>query len=402
MPTRKKLPTILIAGAGLGGLAAALSLLKNGFDVRIYEQASALKEVGAGIQLSANATRVLFNLGLQKPLEEIAARAAGKSIRLWNTGQQWKLFDLGAESVQTYGFPYFTVYRPDLHQILINAVRCEKSDAIHLNSPCVGVRQLGNHVLLELADGNSVTGDILIGADGVHSRIRRSLFGGEDTVFSGLLAWRGVISASALPRHLREPQAANWVGPGAHVIHYPLRHGELVNFVGTVERNDWQVESWNERGTVDECLNDFYGWNADVQKLIKNIATPYKWALMVREPMERWTVGRVTLLGDACHATLPMLASGAAMALEDGYILARSLTKYEGDFETALPAYEAARIARTSKVVQGSAENAKRFHNPELAHAIGAAAYVNREWSEERVRERYDWLFSYDVDAVPL
>jgi salicylate hydroxylase len=402
MSTRKRSPKVLIAGAGLGGLTAALALLRNGFDVQVFEQAPALGEVGAGIQLSANANQVLFKLGLEDALMKVASFTSGKRIRLWNTGQTWKLFDLGAESIKTYGYPYLTVYRPDLHQVLVDAVRKQSPEAIQLGCKCVDVRQTADSVVLELGDGRSIAGDILIGADGVHSHIRRALFGGDEPSFSGLLAWRGVIPAAVLPAHLREPLGVNWVGPGGHVIHYPLRRGELVNFVGCVERVDWQVESWTQQGTVEECLNDYPGWNEDVHTLIRNIGTPFKWALMVREPMAKWVVERVALLGDACHPTLPMLASGAAMAIEDGYILARSLVEHGGDFTTALPGYEAARVERTAKVVRGSAENAKRFHNPQLAHAEGAAAYVDREWSEERVRQRYDWLFSYNADAAPV
>jgi salicylate hydroxylase len=361
-----------------------------------------LRELGAGIQLSANANRALFNLGLGDTLTRIASTAAGKRIRLWSTGQTWPLFDLGGQSVQRYGFPYLTIYRADLHALLVDAVRAADADAIELNAKVESVSQDEGGVTVTLADGSTRQADVLIGADGVHSRVRSTLFGQDDARFSGTLAWRGVIEAEKLPAQLREPYAVNWVGPGAHVIHYPLRGGRLVNFVGILERDDWQVESWTQQGSVRECLDDFKGWHDDVQTLIRALDQPYKWALMLREPLPEWTVGRITLLGDACHPTLPMLASGAAMAIEDGYILARCLDESAEGPEQALPRYEALRKERTTRVVRGSAENARRFHNPELAHASGAAAYVEREWNEERVRERYDWLFTYDVDAVRI
>lgn len=396
------LPTILIAGAGLGGLTAALALLRRGYRVRVLEQAPQLRELGAGIQLSANANRALFNLGLEKPLMEVACPAAGKRIRLWSTGQTWPLFDLSSESVQRYGYPYLTVYRADLHRVLAEAVLATAPDAIRLNARVEGVEQDAGGVRVTLADGSVETADLLVGADGVHSRVRAALFGDDKPVFSGALAWRGVIPAERLPAHLCEPYGVNWVGPGAHVIHYPLRRGKLVNFVGILERDDWQIESWTQQGSVDECARDFAGWHEDVQTLIRSLETPFKWALMVREPMTQWTRARVTLLGDACHPTLPMLASGAAMAIEDGYILARSLDAHRDDPLLALQRYEDVRKERTARVVRGSAENAKRFHNPELAHAAGAAAYVEREWSEDRVRARYEWLFTYDVDRVEV
>ena len=391
---------ILIAGGGIGGLTAALALLQRGFDVEIYEQASELKEVGAGLQLSANGNRVLYALGLGDALRALSCEAKAKEIRLWNTGDTWKLFDLGAVSVERYGFPYFTVYRPDLLTVLANAVRALKPDAIHLKTRSTGFEQNASGVTLLLEHGR-VRGEVLIGADGVHSNIRQGLFGADQPEFTGLMAWRGVISMEKLPEHLRRPVGTNWVGPGGHIVHYPLRAGQLMNFVGVRERGDWQVESWSVRGTREECLADFAGWNADIQTMIGAIDVPYKWALMHRPPLPRWSVGRVSLLGDACHSTLPFLAQGAVMAIEDGFILARAL-EAAGDPAEALTRYEAARRARTTRMVEGANANTRRFHNPELASVEGARAYVDREWTEAKVKERYEWLFTYDATTVAV
>jgi salicylate hydroxylase len=215
------------------------------------------------------------------------------------------------------------------------------------------------------------------------------------------MAWRGVIDCKKLPKHMHEMLATNWVGPGAHVVQYPLRRGELMNFVGAIEGNRWEIESWSEKGDTQECLDDFKGWHDDIHTLIKAIDTPYKWVLKMRDPMPKWSVGRVTLLGDACHPMLPFLAQGAGMALEDGYVLARCLQSYSS-VPLALEHYENARVERTSRVVDGSNANAKRFHNPALADAVGAADYVSREWSEERVKERYEWLFRYNAETVEI
>jgi salicylate hydroxylase len=395
---------IAIIGAGIGGLTAALALQQRGFDVQVLEQASQLAEIGAGVQISPNGIRVLSALGLGAAIESVASEPLGKRVRLWNTGQTWNLFDLGSISRERYGFPYLTMHRGDLHRVLVEAVRAHRPDAITLGVRVDGLRREGGRTIVQSEGRDVADADFVIGADGVHSRVRQQLFGADQPRFSGIVAWRGVIEARALPEHLRQPYGCNWVGPGRHVIHYPMRGNTLVNLVAAVERQGarWEVESWSQRGTTEEFLADFEGWHADVQSLIRAVEVPYKWALMVREPMARWSEGGVTLLGDACHPTLPFLAQGAVMAIEDGYVLARCLAASPADLPAALAAYEGARIERTSRIVRGSAANAERFHNPELAHAAGAAAYVDREWSEERVKERYEWLFDYDAERVPL
>lgn len=398
--TRK--PHVVIAGAGLGGLTAALSLLRSGIDVDVYEQASELKEVGAGVQISANGTRVLHALGLADALRDLSWEPAGKELRLWNTGETWPMFDLGAESVQRYGFPYYMFHRADLHDVLAAAVRREKPDAIHLNAKATGCDPAGERPTLRFSDRPSVSCDVLVGADGVHSVVRQALFGPDQPQFTGCIAWRGVIPAERLPKHLLRPVGANWVGPGGHVVHYFLRRGELLNFVGIRERQDWQIESWIAAGTVDECLRDFAGWHDDILTMIRNIATPYKWALKVREPMARWTQGRVTLLGDACHATLPFMAQGAVMAIEDGFILARCLRLWPNEPEAALRRYEDARRERANGVVRQSTRMTTLFHNEELADHDRARAFMARQFQPEQTRERYEWLFAYDATAAAV
>lgn len=393
---------ISVVGGGIGGLTAALGLLRRGFDVQVFEQAPELREVGAGVQISANGTRILFALGLEQDIMSVASEPGGKQIRLWNTGKTWKLFDLGPLSVAQYGFPYITIHRNDLHQALAAGIRRIAPDAIRLGMKCTGVDQTARDVTLRFADGTTATSDIAIGADGVHSVIRESLFGADDPQFTGIVAWRGVIPVDRLPERFHRPVGTNWIGPGGHVIHYLLRRGELMNYVSVVERANWQVESWSVAGTVEECLADYEGWHEDVHTLIKAIDTPYKWALMLRQPMKEWTEGRVTLLGDACHPTLPFLAQGAVMAIEDGFVLARALAANGDDHASAFRHYEAARNERTAKIVKGAEANVGRFHNPALSDAALAEAYVNAEWEESKVRQRYEWLFTYDATTVPV
>ncbi len=398
----KNKPHVLIAGGGIGGLSAALGLLRQGFDVDVYEQAGELREVGAGVQISPNGNRALDYLGAFETLRALSCKTDAKEIRLWNTGETWTLFDLGEEAIERYGFPYITVYRPDLLQVLGEAVRALKTDAIHLGRRCVGADERDGGVSLRIEDGEAIRGDVLIGADGVHSAVRAALFGADRPRFSGMIAWRATIPMERLPEKLRRSVAVNWVGPGGHVVHYPLRAGKLMNFVGVTERADWRVESWTAQGSVEECTHDFRGWHPDIHTLIATAPTLFKWALMEREPMAQWSKGRASLLGDACHPTLPYLAQGAVMAIEDAVVLARALSKYADDIPAALKRYEQARLDITRRKVLGASANTQRFHNRALANEAEAKPYIDREWSRDAILSRYEWVFTDDVTTTPV
>ena len=402
MPEKKL--KVLIAGAGLGGLVAALACLRRGIDVEVYEQAPELKEVGAGVQISANGTGVLFALGLEAGVREWGVHAVDKEIRLWNSGQTWSLFNSLRPKTggERYKYPMFMLHRGDLHAMLVNAVRAHKDDAIHLSKRVSGFDQARSQVKLRFEDGGEATGDVLIGADGLHSVVRKQLFGAADAKFTGQVAWRGLVPIERLPADQRRLVGTNWVGPKAHVTCYPVHAGKLFNFVGQVDRTDWQVESWTAQGSKEECFADFPGWHPHVLSMIEHSGTLFKWGLFLREPLSRWTDGRVTLLGDACHAMLPYLGQGANSAMEDGYVLARCLQQWGDEPEAALKRYEAARRERTTRMVNGSAEMTGKFHNEALADPKGAEAYVNTEWHPDKIRARYDWIYQYDADQVSL
>lgn len=387
---------IIIAGGGIGGAAAALALLRKGFDVEVYEQAAELGEVGAGVQISPNGSRALDYLGVFDALEKVSCAPEKKEFRLWNTGDSWPMFDLGKIAVEKYGYPYLTVYRPDLLGTLVDAARSIKPDVFQLGQAAADIHQNEHSATLLLKDGTSVSGDVLIGADGIKSTIRRQLWGPDKPKFSGMMAWRAVIPMQNLPKHMQVMVGSTWIGPGQHLVNYPLRNGQLMNLVGTVERHDWETESWTMEGTNEECLKDYAGWHEDVHALISSAPKLLKWAFGERTPMQQWSKHRISLMGDACHPTLPFLAQGAVMAIEDAVVLSRCLEKYAGDPETALKNYEQSRVERTCKTVTEARKNTERFHSAELESRERAAQYLKKEMGKAPIHERYNWLYQYD------
>ena len=353
---------VLVAGGGIGGLSAALSLAESGFGVEVFEQAPEFGEVGAGIQLSPNATRVLHHLGLAAALEACAFLPERTEFRAWRTHKLISANPLGETVRSAYGFPYYHIHRGDLLGVLVEAASRTPGISLHTSARVEGFAQdsKGVHVTVS---GNEHSGDALIGADGIHSTVRTGLFGPEAPAFTGNIAWRALVPASSLPEGLIPPAATVWWGPGGHFVCYYVRSGTLVNCVCVREKEGWEVESWTERGEYAELKGDFAGWNDAVQTLIDNADREalYKWALHDRPPMPQWGRGAVTLLGDACHPTLPFMAQGAAMAIEDGAVLAACL-RASADIPAALGRYEDLRRDRTAGIQNGSRRNARVFH----------------------------------------
>jgi salicylate hydroxylase len=391
-------PRILVIGAGIGGLSAALALLRRGFPVQVFDQAPALSELGAGIQVAANGSRVLRALGLGDQLERIGIVAGLVDLRVWNSDERWRMQDHSTAAAR-YGAPHYTMHRADLQEMLRAAVRRENPAAIRLGARCIGFDASAQGATVAFENGERASGDAVIGADGIHSVVRQTIFGADKAEFTGFMAWRGLCPRETLPASLM--RHGGWIAPTSHIMHYPVRDGAMLNVIAVVERGDWQKESWYDRGTHAEWLADFPGWHEDARAMIAATAEPFKWALMVRLPLPRWSVATATLLGDACHSTLPFLAQGGSMAIEDAYVLARCLDDF-GDVETALKRYEAARIERTKHIVLAALDQKERLHGDALKNPDTAKKHVDEKWTAERMAALYDGIYGYDATTVAV
>ena len=388
---------ILIAGAGIGGLTAGACLLRAGHDVTIFEQASELSEVGAGLQISANATHVLHHLGLRASLAQVGVRPGAYVFRLHDTGEEIHRFALSNEHERLHGAPYYQLHRADVHTLLATKVIELRRDAIRLNCRVTGFEENENSVKLRLADGASVKGDLLVGADGLKSVICQQIVGNVSATYTGDAAWRITVPVECLPRNFMDQVMMVWMGPGRHVVTYYLRAGALLNFVGLVETDEVSEESWTAKFPWERLKADFQGWHADIQTIIDAADRDgcYRWSLHYRPAIMNWSTRRATLLGDSVHPTLPYLAQGACMAIEDGAVLTRALDNADS-IPDALQLYQRNRIDRTVRIVNQSTANRELFHL-RTVDAI-RASFAKRDEGADRNA----WLYSYNPLTVKL
>lgn len=386
--------SVAIIGGGIGGLAAALSLLRAGVDVHVYERARTISEVGAGIAMSPNATRILHRLGLADALEAMGVKSLAWHYRRWDDGRTLIRTPLAGAVEAAFGFPLYHMHRADLVNVLARALPPER---LHIGHNFKALVNHEDHVEAEFENGAHISVDALVGADGIHSVLRQMLFGPEKPRFAGCFAYRGLVPADRLAHLDLEVTAQVWMGPGKAFVHYYVQNRHLLNFVAAIEQDTWTKESWTDRGEVADLRAAYEGWHPQVRGILEAVDETFIWALLDRKPMEHWSVGRVTLLGDACHPMLPMMAQGSAQAIEDGATLAACLSRSNArQVPEALRKYEALRLARVSRVQGQSEATKKRVLLPDGQAQQARDAGMARggtDFSPEAIA----WLYGYDA-----
>jgi salicylate hydroxylase len=383
--------SIAIIGGGIGGVSAALNLLRAGFDVHVYEQSRALREVGAGINVTPNATRVIHGLGLGDKLASLGVMPLAVRQQRWDDGRTLLRTPLGTEVERHFGFRQYQSHRADVLKMLVEALPPER---MHVGHRFTGLNERGDKIETRFENGARASVDALIGADGIHSTVQRQLFGATPPRFTGCAAYRGLVPAEKLKYLNLEVVLQISMGPGKHFVRYFVASMRYVNFVALIEQDSWTKESWADRCDINEARAAFAGWHKDVSGVLDAVEEAFIWGLFDRAPLERWSVGRVTLLGDACHPMLPFVAQGAAQAMEDGVTLTACLQKYD-DIPEALTHYQALRLPRTAHVQSLAANNKIRFHLPDGPEQIARDAKMaagGTDWSFKAI----EWIYGHD------
>jgi salicylate hydroxylase len=388
---------VIVAGAGIAGLTSALALARNGFRVTVLEQAERLEETGAGIQLSPNATRILNDLGVGERLRPFVVTPEGLCVHNGKTGRELLNMPLGEVAAARYGAPYWSIHRGDLQAALAAAVAGNLNINVKLGRRMEEFAVHGDSISVSARGRTGVwheQGDALIAADGLWSVARARIGSGDTPRFVKRVAWRALIPAEQAPAEFRDPVIHLWLGPDAHVVHYPVRAGALINIVVIID-DTWSAPGWSVPADRADLLQRLppENWSPRLLQLLNAPATWLRWALYERPPLRQWSQGPVALIGDAAHPMLPYLAQGAAMAIEDAAISARCLAQMPDDAAAALKSYCVVRRTRANKVQRLAARNGQRYHFGGFSGAMRDAAM--RLMGGTRLLRHYDWIYDW-------
>jgi len=388
--------TITILGAGIGGLTAAIALARRGGRVTVIEQAPDLTEVGAGIQISPNATAVLNALDLLRRVEAVASPLERIELVDRRGGRPLMTVDL-AQAKGTNPHPYLAVHRADLIEVLAASARRHGVNFV-FGKEATGVAVGFDQATLPLSDGTKRNCRILIGADGIRSLTRGALNMRKPPVFTGQIAWRALVDCRYVPIYDPAPVARVYMGPGRHLVTYPVRGGQLMNIVAVETRDTWAAEDWNFADDPDNLRAAFAGWHKDVDRMLSVVEEVKLWGLFAHPVAETWFQGGAVLMGDALHPTLPFLAQGANMAIEDAWVLTEEMDAQD-DLQDAFAAYRTRREKRVRRIVAGASGNTKIYHfsTPGLRRGLHMGMRMVNSLASDRLARRYGWLYGHDV-----
>lgn len=387
---------IAIVGGGIGGLTAARALLRRGLEVHVYESSPELKEIGAGVALGPNAMKALRSLDLEVPVRAIGYQAQFQRLRTWK-GRMISKTD-ATVAAERFGANGCTIHRADLLDVLARSI---PAGIVSLSARCEAVTTGESGAAARFTDGTEIEADVIIGADGIHSAVRTSLFGPDAPQFTGKICYRSVIGVAALPAKRIEPYEGLWLGPHGTLVVYGVRRGELINVVAHYDDATYKHESWIAECDREEILTRYRRWHSSLRELFAAGDLWYKWALYDRDPIPAWTKGRTSILGDAAHPMLPYLGQGAGQAIEDGCVLAAALDKLGDDPAGALELYERSRRPRASRVVLTSRGRGEDNHlvSPAAALVRDVRIAIRKRFSTDLTGRGESWIAEYDAGS---
>jgi salicylate hydroxylase len=385
---------VAVVGGGIGGLTAAAFLNRAAIEVTVFEQARALTEVGAGLVVTPNAARLLRRLG---QFDRFRRRAVplqvGWELRRWANGQVLFSQPLGEECERRYGEQSYVTHRADL----LDAARAAAAtSSLRLGHRLVALRRTASGVDMTFADGTRAGADVVIGADGVHTTVGRFVTQAGPARFSGMCAYRCLVPAERAPAFARRPVQTLWLGPGRHLVHYPICGGEVINVVAIAPAGDWTTESWSAEGRIEDLRGEFAGWSDELIALLAGAQRTGRWALLDRDPLPRWSDGPVALLGDAAHPMFPFLGQGAAQAVEDAAVLAACLAAKPANPPAALRRYEEIRRPRATRLQELSRGRGKANHLPDGPDQQARDASL----AAEDPLSHNGWIYGYDAELA--